>query len=240
MATKWKNSEAKRLLERDLLDGTIPLLSDDMGPKEVFRQREQFSLFDYKNFTRNLSNLRNQIIQKKARVDSDTIATQWKNSEAKHLLERDLLDGTIPLLSDDMGPKEVFQQREQFAEFDYKNFRSNLSNLRKQIIEKKERAISESAALARDRMIYPRATHNHRGEPRWDGSEAEWQLKKDMDDGKHKTMKPELLYRSREVFYLNYSLTVWRKHIEQEERSRKFLAYVKAKNKKKLAKLSKR
>jgi hypothetical protein len=48
-----------------------------------------------------------------------------------------------------------------------------------------------------------------------------------MDDGKHESMKPIELYRSREEYYDNYPLTVFRtgRHIDQEERRRKMLAY---------------
>jgi hypothetical protein len=82
----------------------------------------------------------------------------------------------------------------------------------------------DSAALAHDRRIHPKAANNHRGEPRWEGSDAERLLRQDMDEGKHKTMKPQLLYNMRNEYYENYPLKIFREHIYQEEKRRKFLA----------------
>jgi hypothetical protein len=154
----------------------------------------------------------------------------WKNSKAKKLLTQDLISGEIPLDSDDMQPMIVYHQRPEFIDFEYTRFRDRLRELRNQIIEKTARAASDSAAHARDRQIYPKPTHNHRGEPRWEGSEAERLLRVDMDENKHKNMKPMELYNTREEYYDNYKLVVFRKHIDQEERCRKFLVYWAKKN----------
>ena len=73
---------------------------------------------------------------------------------------------------------------------------------------------------------------NHRGELRWEGSEAERLLRLDMDEGKHTTMTPFDLYCSRSEYSDHYPLKVSRKHIDQEERPRKMLAqYTTKKNK---------
>ena len=53
----------------------------------------------------------------------------------------------------------------------------------------------------------------------------------DMDAGKHKHMKLIELYQSRKKYCDNYLLIVFWKHIDQEERHHKFLAYHAAKNK---------
>jgi hypothetical protein len=45
-----------------------------------------------------------------------------------------------------------------------------------------------------------------------------------MDEDKHKQMKPELLYNACKEYYKNYPLKVFREHIYQEEKRRKFLA----------------
>jgi len=55
-----------------------------------------------------------------------TRKTDWQYSQAKKLLEQDLRNGTIPLDSSVMGPKEVFVQCPEFAEFDYDRFRDRL------------------------------------------------------------------------------------------------------------------
>ena len=154
----------------------------------------------------------------------------WRGSKARDILEKDLIRGDIPLEGNAMDAREVYLQRPEFADFEYNHFRDRLRYLRNQIKEKKNRATLAITALARDRQIYPKASHNHRGEPRWEGSEAERLLRLDMDDGKDKSMKPIGLYQSRKEYNENYPLDVFRKHIDQEQRRRKMLAYYATKN----------
>jgi hypothetical protein len=49
-----------------------------------------------------------------------------------------------------------------------------------------------------------------------------------MDEGKHRTMKPSELRQTRQQ-YQNYPIRVFRGHIEQEERARKYIVYLKKK-----------
>jgi hypothetical protein len=51
-----------------------------------------------------------------------------------------------------------------------------------------------------------------------------------MDAGEHKKKKPELLYNARKEYYENYPLKVFREHIYQEEKRRKFLAQYGSRN----------
>ncbi len=151
---------------------------------------------------------------------------KWRNSSAKRLLEKDLINGDIPINSaDGMEPEVVYLQRPEFADFELAHFKARLRDLRRLIKDKRDTSASDSAALARDRQIYPKAAYNHRGEPRWEASEAERLLRLDMDVGKHTTMTPFDLYCSRSEYSDNYPLTVFRKHIDQEERRRKMLSY---------------
>ena len=46
----WKNSKAKKLFEEDLISGAIPLDSNDMGQKDVYRQRSEFAVCAYAQF----------------------------------------------------------------------------------------------------------------------------------------------------------------------------------------------
>ena len=102
-------------------------------------------------------------------------ASPWKASEAKKILMKDLRSGLIPLDSADMAPRDAFQQRPEFAEFDscYENFARRLRAARKQIREKNSHASLDGVALAHDRQLFPKAATNYRGKPRWEGSEAE-------------------------------------------------------------------
>jgi hypothetical protein len=122
---------------------------------------------------------------------------QWKNSEAKELLRKALINGDISL-DGSMKQQDVyglFSTRPEFANYaDYNAFLGRLHALQKQLNDEKN-AASDAAALAHDRQIFPKATHNHRGELRWEGSEAERFLRLDIDDGNHERMKPQDLYK---------------------------------------------
>lgn len=156
----------------------------------------------------------------------------WKTSDAKKLLELDLISGEIPLQSGDdgMDPMDVYLQRPEFSEFPYEYFRGRLLDMRKQITEKKALASVDAAALANDQKIHPKSSHSVRGEPRWDGSAAQQLLKNDIKDNKHKTMTPKDLHKSRSDYFDNYPLSVFRKHIDQEVRRQRIRASRQEKN----------
>jgi hypothetical protein len=81
-------------------------------------------------------------------------------------------------------------------------------------------ANADELALAHDRRIYPIQMENPNFPyPRWDGHPAQCLLKIDVDSGKHKRYKPELLRMTRKEYKL-FPLEVFRKHIHQVERSR--------------------
>jgi hypothetical protein len=86
--------------------------------------------------------------------------------------------------------------------------------------QKKGRAAEEAALLAHHKQHFPALTHNHRGDPRWQGSEAERLLKVDVSEKKNKEMHPQVLRGTRNE-YQDYSLEVFRKHIHQEVRDQK-------------------
>jgi len=161
-----------------------------------------------------------------------TQKTDWQYSQAKKLLEQDLRNGTIPLDSSVMGPKEVFVQHPEFAEFDYDRFRDRLRDLRRRLTEQNDRSASDMNALAHDRHIHPTPTHNSQGDPRWHGSAAEWLLKLDIDQDKQHAMKPKALFETQNQ-YGPHHLKVFRKHIYQEVGWRKFVAQHQARQNKK-------
>ena len=100
-------------------------------------------------------------------------------------------------------------------------FETRLKSARKIIAEKDERAAMELALLHEDRKVRPVPLANHRGEPRWEGSKAQKQLKKDVAEGKHLTMKSTEFYLSNPD-YQKYPKNIIMGHVDQEVRLRKF------------------
>jgi hypothetical protein len=141
--------------------------------------------------------------------------TKWQNSYAKKLVHQDILDGKVVV---SMMPKEVLAMRPEYEPYG-KNFGTNLRNLQKAIRENQAKADSDSAALAHDRRVYPPSANTSQGCPRWDGSEAERLLRKDVDEGLTSTYQPKVLHQMRPE-YQALALAVFREHIHQEKRSR--------------------
>jgi hypothetical protein len=108
---------------------------------------------------------------------------------------------------------------------EYKNFRTNLANLRKAISSEKTLADVDATALARDLERHPRPPLDHNGAPFWDGSDAQRLLRLDVDAGKHTSMTKTELRGSRPEYGL-FTPKVFRKHIEQEERRCKYIEYL--------------
>ena len=169
-------------------------------------------------------------------MSEDAIEEEWEYSAAKRLLLGDLRSGAIPLDSESMSPQVAYMQRPEYVESDpeYKRWASRLRSLREHVRDRNDRAASDSAALAHDRRIHPKPAFNHRGEPRWEGSDAERYLCQDMDAGKHENMTPMELHASRKEYRDDYPLGVFRQHIYQEKRRRKFAYYLKVKQQKKI------
>jgi hypothetical protein len=80
----------------------------------------------------------------------------------------------------------------------------------------------------------------HRGEPRWEGSQAKRLLTCDINNGKHETLMPQALYNTQKE-YKDYPLTMFWKHIYQEvKQCCKFVAQCKAMAEKKKNKSKKK
>jgi hypothetical protein len=172
-----------------------------------------------------LSTLQNTINDGETQSKEDKMAPKkkkgWRYCATKKLLSEDILSGAIP---EDMHWHDVYWQRPEYAESKWDLFAGRLDSLRQQISHAKDRNTTEEAALVHDRALFPIPTHNHRGEPRWDGSEAQRLLKEDVAAGIHETMKPQQLYQTHPQ-YNDYSLAVFRGHLYQEVRFVKFCTW---------------
>jgi hypothetical protein len=139
----------------------------------------------------------------------------WRYSEAKDtlrkLLENDG-DGTVH----SMDPKDVYKLSPLFQLYKYSNFRTNLKSLKDSMKAENGIVNVDEQALAHDRTLIPTKTMTVRGYPRWEGSDAKKLLRDDVKEKKHKNSKPAELRDTREE-YKNFPLTVFRKHIYQEE-----------------------
>lgn len=151
-------------------------------------------------------------------------AANWRDSRARELLFEGLAAGTIPLTSHEMLPRDVYSLHEEFKNFKYANFRTNLNNLRKNLLERKQTSKFDEKALQHDRQIVNRGSQNQRGYPFWPKSDASKLLESDLKGGQHLQSKPEILYMTRPEYQM-FPISVFRDHVHQELRQQRERPY---------------
>jgi len=224
----WRNSVAKQLLRQDILDGVVPLRDDEMPDDLIYWTRREYQEYGLSRFKGYLKSLRNTITKER---EKEAYIEEWKYSEAKELLTKDLLDGTFPLNNDGSDAVSVYRYRPQYLKYEFDKFQRYLKSLRLLLSNKKAWAARDAVALAHDRKIHPIQTHNHKGVPRWEGSDAQRFLVQDIKSGKYKEFETtEALYASREAFH-EYTMSYFRKKVCQTVRTCKFVAYYEDKKK---------
>ena len=152
----------------------------------------------------------------------------WKDSEAKKVLSNDIATGFV---TDGMAAKEVYNDKRQdrfllYAPYDYKNFVTNLRNLRKLLRTQEVLAVECQANLERELILYPPSSMDPRGYPRWDRTNAPACLKRDVDAmlaGRLHATASQLHASNPE--YSVFPLKVFIDHINQEKKSRRQSAY---------------
>ena len=149
----------------------------------------------------------------------------WRKSQARHLLEQDLLNDVILINNYEMGPAEVYGQRPEFAEHSYTSFPRRLQALRDQCAIQLNRRQDDITAFENDAQFRARIIQQRDALPlsRWEGSDAERLLKVDITNNLHEQLLPKELHASRNENQ-QFSLRVFRGHIHQEVKRRKFIS----------------
>ena len=159
-------------------------------------------------------------------VNEDEPEIPWKDSKAKALLRQDMVDGVVPRKPDTSMPTDViFTSRPECALYGYRLFGSRLSSLRGQLTRDLARADKDWERFQNFQKNNIAHTHSAHGYPEWEGSEAQARLRKDMALDLHNTMEPAELWCLREE-YDDFPLKVFRDHIYQEIRTKKFYNYL--------------
>jgi hypothetical protein len=139
---KWKDSEARRLLYKDVKDREIPLEAkfNDGTPtmklEEIYVTRPEYAAYDYNKFSGRLATIRGIIKQLEKRSDEDDDALDkyiakhpvshydrkgflhWQGSKAQELARLDIEAGLLQ-----QGYRNLFQSREEyFEEYGFKEF----------------------------------------------------------------------------------------------------------------------
>ena len=159
---------------------------------------------------------------------------QWQFHPLRAFLLKKIVSGEIPVDHKVMGPKDVwnlFCDDDAFEGTEYNStFTSRLLALRKSVKEDNGRADKDIEAFEIAKSNHPPPAFNHRGEPQWNGSDAQRLLVEDMDNKLHFDLKPEHLWETREEYQL-FHLTTFRDHVHQAHKTKKYLHHLKVKAK---------
>lgn len=141
-------------------------------------------------------------------------ATPWRFSRAKMLLYEDIVGGIV---TDDCVAEIVYGKRVEFQEYPFNNFKTNLKTLRNTINKNQAKADNDMEALLHDMVILAPRDPSIK---LWNGSAAQKQLKKDIDEGRNNGMTTREFWTSR-AEYQEWPPKKFIKHVHQVISSRK-------------------
>ena len=164
--------------------------------------------------------------ESKPRPAASLNGAKWIASDARKLMAQDIIDGFIPT-EGKINSKEIYdtlyRDHPFFANFPFDKVRydNRLKTLRNQVGSFKRWADFDSKAIEHDLQIYPHQ-NDIRGEPRWEGSEAQALLIQDVANKVHVGKKPsELQMMEGREAYQQFSLKKFRKHLDQLQQDEK-------------------
>ena len=169
--------------------------------------------------------------------DLDAIgAIPWHYHPLRQFLVKKLQEDDFPADYNKMGSFDVWNKycdEDVFEGMEYDAaFKRRLLALRKQYAEGQSRAKEDFAAFLIAKANHPPPALNHRGEPQWNGSEAQQLLNKEL-------MTRDICQKSRIKLwgdrpqYKLFQLTTFRDHLHQEIQTRKYLYTLKKRDEEK-------
>ena len=146
----------------------------------------------------------------------------WEFSWAKEILRRGIKEGDITKAK---TYDEIHTFHSEVEATDRKLLPSRMRALWQQFAADKGTADKDAADLEHDLKLFPISTHNYKGEPRWEGSNVQKQLREDIKEGLHLETTPEEFYNSRELYTKFYCQETIRQHIYQEIKFQKYCLF---------------
>lgn len=120
----------------------------------------------------------------------------------------------------------------EFEKVEFGQFKERLRDHRKQVKENLKKSKEDETLMLEDRKIFPKQSTNEDGMPKWAMHRAKKLLEEDIAAKKHLAMNPRQLRETR-TEYREFNLNVFRPHIYQQVRCKKFCNYLNDKREKK-------
>lgn len=154
----------------------------------------------------------------------------WRKSLAKKVLYNFLLDGTVPVNDEDgtMTIEDIILLHEDLALYNPAKLPERLERLRQNLRDCEKRAEVDEVAFERYKANHKPSLFSHKGYIQWQGSNAQELLWDDIEAGKLNTMNAGELWRSTKAYQDEFPLDAFRKKVEQEVRTGKYIATLKA------------
>jgi hypothetical protein len=155
----------------------------------------------------------------------------WARSESRQIVLKDLDEGTLSLDENSTSAHAAwaarYQEHPKFVSEGvcFSQFKVRLKEHRVQVSKRAKISSQEEAALVHDQLLYPRATHNSRGEPVFGLSLASLLLRQDVKEKKHEGLMPSTFQRSRPEYML-FKPCIFNSRIYQEIRREKFVNHL--------------
>jgi hypothetical protein len=157
---------------------------------------------------------------------------KWATSPAKYIILNDLESGVLPVDEDEISAEHawesLYKNLYEFEDVPFTQFKERLKDHRKKIQTLINRSFNDEQALAHDRRLHPRQTHNRRGEIVFDMTEAKLILRHDVEQKMHEGKTPSEYQASRDA-YRSLHPKKFKERIYQEVRYQKYLNYLQIK-----------
>ena len=147
------------------------------------------------------------------------------------MILEDLQAGRISLDEEEQSAEYlwgIYSQTDEFIaeKVEYHQFKARLKDHRMQVQKVDESISLQMAALDHDKMFTQPASHDERGQPRFQQTQAFTHLKHDVRDGLHKQMTLDEFYESRVEYQDDYNRADFAKKVFQISRRQKFINHL--------------
>ena len=161
---------------------------------------------------------------------------EWRNCPAREILIQDLGPGGPLHNRDHILAEEIFvyyKQTPAFKDIVLDQFKAHLKDHRRAAGELLHRSMQEQQYFEHDLPLYPRQTHNERGQLVFDLSSAKMLLREDIKQNLHITKYPTAakLKESR-IEYKPFGSKKFSDRIRQEVKRNKYFHYLELKQQK--------
>jgi hypothetical protein len=159
------------------------------------------------------------------------LPSPWRTSSAKTKLLQLLKDPNSYVHFAD--PMDVHTMDDDFKKYNFDRFKVNFKNLKALVDSEREASSFDETAYKRELVTFPRNPTTDRGYLRWDGHKAQKQLESDVKTNCLDGKDPKEIHAMADRDYSAFPLSIFRKHLYQEQRKqREAVAWQHRRNKK--------